>query len=273
MQLKHVSFFAGIAGFELGIEAAGVSDIIKTELFIENNPDAQAVLRYRYPNISIHSDIRDYYPQPGEFSLYTIGFPCTGTSGAGNGTGLSHPESALWFESLRCIADGRPSFAIIENPEGLIYRGLRAILGGLRVVGYHWDDPQLISAAEVGSPQQRNRLFVVAYTNNILQRLNGMQTSWGNQIGAEIKAIYNQGRQVKPSRTRVDDGVPHWLGGKSIDGWWRDNLSAAPVYPGIRHHLNKRRDCNDLYARSVCPLQAAIAIKRVCYLANFASCA
>ncbi|TFI50810.1 DNA cytosine methyltransferase [Mastigocladus laminosus UU774] len=266
MQLKHASFFAGIAGFELGIKAAGASDIITTELFIENNPDAQAVLRNRFPDIHVHSDIRDYNPKPGEFNLYTIGFPCTGTSIAGNGTGLSHPESSLWFEALRCIADGRPSFIIIENPEGLIHKGLRAILGGLRMVGYQWDDPQLISAKEVGAPHRRNRLFVVAYTNNVSERLNGMQTSWSDQIGAEIETLHHQRRQVKPSNTRVDDGVPRWLGGKSIDGWWRDNINTAPVYPGVRHHLNKRRECNDLYARSVCPLQAAIALRRVLYL-------
>ncbi|MBH8564446.1 DNA cytosine methyltransferase [Nostoc sp. CENA67] len=270
MQLKHASFFAGIAGFELGIKAAGVSDIIKTELFIENNPDAQAVLKYRFPGVAIHSDVTNYIPKPGEFSLYTIGFPCTGTSGAGNGTGLSHPESSLWFEALRCTADGRPSFLVIENPEGLIHRGLRAVLGGLRMAGYSWDDPQLISAAEVGSPQRRNRLFIVGYTNNILQRLNGKQASWSDQVGTEIKTILNQGGQTKPSRTRVDDGVPRWLGGKSIDGWWRNNIDTAPVYPGVRHHLDKRRECNDLYARAVCPLQAAVAIKRVCYLAELA---
>ncbi|MHC5917773.1 MAG: DNA cytosine methyltransferase, partial [Nostoc sp.] len=106
MQLKHASFFAGIGGFDLGIKAAGASDLIKTEFFIENNRDAQAVLSYRFPNISIHSDIKDYCPKSGEFNLYTIGFPCTGTSIAGNGTGLEHPESKLWFEALRCIADG-----------------------------------------------------------------------------------------------------------------------------------------------------------------------
>lgn len=271
MQLKHTSFFAGIGGFDLGIEAAGASDLIQTGLFIENNPAAKLVLSYRFPKIAIHSDIKDYYPKPGEFNLYTIGFPCTGTSIAGNGTGLDHPESKLWFEALRCIADGRPSFIIIENPTGLITRGLRAVLGGLRMVGYVWDDPQIISAAELGSPQERERLFIVAYTNNVCERLNGMQTSWGDQIGAEIEAIYKQGRQVKPSSAGMDDGVPRWLGGMAIDGYWGNNISAAPIYPGVRHHLNKRRECNDLYARAVCPLQAAIAIKRVIYLANLAS--
>ncbi|MCC5604642.1 DNA cytosine methyltransferase [Nostoc favosum] len=265
--LTMLDVFAGIGGATIAGDSLGV----KTTQFIEINPDAQQVLKYHFPNIPIHADIRNYHPKPGEHNIHWVSFPCTGTSIAGNGTGLDHPESKLWFEALRCIADGRPNFIIIENPTGLINRGLRTVLGGLRMVGYVWDDPQIISAAELGSPQERERLFIVAYTNNVCERLNGMQTSWGDQIGAEIKAIYNQGRQVKPSSTRVDDGVPRWLGGISFDGYWRNNISAAPIYPGVRHHLNKRRDCNDLYARSVCPLQAAIAIKRVCYLANLAA--
>ncbi|MCG6135170.1 MAG: DNA cytosine methyltransferase [Nostoc sp. LLA-1] len=268
--LKHASFFAGIAGFELGIKAAGASDIITTELFIENNPDAQAVLKYRFPNIPIHSDIRDYYPKPGEFNLCTIGFPCTGTSIAGNGTGLNHPESKLWFEALRCIADGRPHFVIIENPPGVINRGLRAILGGLRVVGYQWDDPQIISVAELGGVHKRERLFVVAYTNNISRRLNGMQTSWDEQIRAEIEATHSENRKATSSRAGVDDGVPTWMGRTSIGGHWRNALNTAPAYPGVCRHLNKRRSCVDLYGRAVSPQQAAIAIKRVCYLANLA---
>ncbi|WP_199341474.1 MULTISPECIES: DNA cytosine methyltransferase [Nostocales] len=197
-------------------------------------------------------------------------FPCTGTSIAGNGTGLNHPESSLWFQALRCIADGRPDFAIIENPAGVISRGLRAVLGGLRMVKYCWDDPQIISAEEFGAPHERKRLFIVAYSDNIRQRLNGMQTSWSDQIGTVIKEIYNQGRQVKLLCSGVDDGLPSWLGGKHIDGYWRDNISAAPIYPGVRHHLNKRRECNDLYARSVCPLQAAIALRRILYLNSIA---
>ncbi|MFB2768288.1 DNA cytosine methyltransferase [Pelatocladus sp. BLCC-F211] len=39
--------------------------------------------------------------------MFTLGFPCTGTSIAGNGTGLKHPESSLWLEALRCITIGQ----------------------------------------------------------------------------------------------------------------------------------------------------------------------
>ncbi|WP_082803725.1 DNA cytosine methyltransferase [Anabaena sp. 4-3] len=269
-QLTHTSLFSGIGGFELGIEAAGVDHIIRTGLFIENNPDAQAVLRRRYPRIPIHSDIRNYYPKPGEFKLYTIGFPCTGTSIAGDGSGLEHPESSLWFDALRCIADGRPSFVIIENPTGIIHNGLRAVLGGLRMVGYCWEPPQIISAADLGAPHERQRLFIIAYTNDVSKRIGKVPTGWDEQIRAEVEAIHSQRRQVTPSSAGVDDGIPSWLGRASIGGHWGTTISSAPTYPGTGHHINNRRHCVDLYGRAVTPQQAAIAIKRVCYLAELA---
>ncbi|WP_417064025.1 DNA cytosine methyltransferase [Nodularia sphaerocarpa] len=268
--LKHASLFAGIGGFDLGIKAAGVTDTIQTGLFIENNPDAQRVLKYRFPHIPIHSDIRDYCPKPGEFTLHTIGFPCTGTSAAGNGAGLEHPESKLWFYALRAIAIGKPDFIIVEQPRGIITNGLRAILGGLRVVGYQWDNPQIISCSELGGVHKRERLFVIAYTHNISRRFRELPTGWGEQIRTEVEATHSQRRQTTSSSARVDDGVPSWMGGTSVSGHWRNALSTAPTYPGVHHHLNRRRSCVDLYGRAVTPQQAAIAIKRVCYLAELA---
>ncbi|MFB2772257.1 DNA cytosine methyltransferase, partial [Pelatocladus sp. BLCC-F211] len=210
--------------------------------------------------------IRDFSPRTGEYELFTLGFPCTGTSIAGNGTGLKHPESSLWLEALRCIVQGLPTFIVIENPAGLITRGLRAVLGGLRICRYCWDDPQIISAAELGAPHERKRLFIIAYPDDLRQRFREIPTSWGDQIGAVIEEIYQGGGQAAPSSAGVDDGIPAWVGGRNIDGWWRDNR--APHYPGMRHHTPKRRECNDLYARSVSPLQAAVALQRVLYLSS-----
>lgn len=169
-KLRHLDLFSGVGGFTLAAKQVGR---IQTTQFVEIDPDAQAVLRLRFPEIPIHSDIHNYSPRTGEFDLVSCGFPCTGTSSAGLRTGLDHPESALWFEALRCIADSKPSFVIIENPPGVISRGLRAILGGLRVVGYCWDDPQIISASELGAPQERKRLFIVAYPNHLRSSVQG----------------------------------------------------------------------------------------------------
>jgi len=224
---------ATIAGDKLGIT---------TSQFIEIDDSAQRVLRYRFPNIPIHDDIRTYQGQFKRHNIHWISFPCTGTSNAGKRTGLDHPESRMWFYSLRAIAIEQPEFVVIEQPRGIINNGLRAVLGGLRMVEYSWEDPEIISAAELGAPHQRERVFVIAYPNNLSQRLNGMQTGWHEQIGAEVAAVYSQRRQVTPSSIGVDDGIPNWLGGTSVGGHWRDTISATPAYPATGHHIKNRRE-------------------------------
>ena len=134
--LRHLDLFSGIGGFSLAAKQLGG---IRTTQFVEIDPDAQTVLRSHFPGVPIHSDIRDYHPEPGEFDLLTMGFPCTGTSNAGTRTGLKHPASSLWREGLRCLIEAQPRFCIIEQPEGVIRRGLRAIVGGLSLAGYAWE--------------------------------------------------------------------------------------------------------------------------------------
>jgi DNA (cytosine-5)-methyltransferase 1 len=259
MQLHHISLFSGIGGFELAIAP---DSLITTIQFVEINPDAQAVLHHHFPEIPIHADIKDFSPKK-KGGLYTIGFPCTGTSSAGKKTGLNHIESGLWYEALRCIKEGQPDFIIIENPTGLIYRGLRTVLDGLRMAGYYFEPPEIICADAIGSPQKRARLFIVAYPHDLDQYFKTKKSpTWKQQIREKLKCKNTSRGKTSPGRMSMDDGVPSWLGGKSIDSQWGE----LPKSIGMRSHTPKRREAISLYARSVCPAQARFAIERVEFL-------
>ena len=157
--LKHLDLFSGCGGFTLAGEGTGGK--VETTQLVELDPDCQTVLNYHWPAIPIHPDARDFTAKPGQFDLITAGFPCTGTSGAGTRTGLEHPESSLFREALRLIWECKPKFSIIEQPLGIIDRGLRAILGGIRMVGYQ-SEYQVISAQELGAGHRRERLFIIS---------------------------------------------------------------------------------------------------------------
>ncbi|WP_442923347.1 DNA cytosine methyltransferase [Microcoleus sp. A2-D3] len=43
----------------------------------------------------MHDDIRTFHATRGQYDWIWGGFPCTGTSNAGNRAGLAHPESSL----------------------------------------------------------------------------------------------------------------------------------------------------------------------------------
>ncbi len=251
--LKVVSLFAGSGGWERGLSLAQLDHFFRVTQLVEINPDAQFILRSHYPDIPIHSDIRDYQPRSGEFDLFTISFPCTETSGAGKRTGLDHPESALWREALRCICICRPKFVAVEQPEGFINRGLRECLGGLRMAGYRYDDPLLVSAAEVGAMHQRNRLFVVSYLDE-LQFLHE-PTSWNDQVREVVQGTRDSSRWLSVERPSNGSIV-------GIPGGLVQSAVAAPAkHPG-------RIRARYLAGRTVTPAQAAVVWRRLVYLAR-----
>ncbi|MDB9513891.1 DNA cytosine methyltransferase [Kamptonema animale CS-326] len=267
-QISCIDFFAGIGAWELACELLNQQGGLKfnTQRFIEIDVNAQKSLQLNFPNIPIHSDIKTYQPTLFEADVYFVSFPCTGTSSAGKRTGLEHPESNLWYESLRCIIIGRPNFVLIEQPEGFIHRGLRAVLGGLRMAKYCWENPQIISAKELGAPHKRNRIFIIAHSDHLsLQQRQGWKC-WSESIGADIETARQTFSypQTQPGGVCLDDELPAWLVGIRADGWWAAN--SPPVNSGIEPRTAGRRECINLYGRSIVPLQAAIALMRLKYL-------
>lgn len=123
------------------------------------------------------------------------GFPCQDISLAGRGAGLDGARSGLWWEFYRLIGELRPRYVCLENVAALIVRGLPAILGALSEIGYdaEW---QIVSAASLGAPHLRERLFVVAYPE-------------GERSGEEGGFRRKQSTQ-RPSSRRQD--VPNLLG-------------------------------------------------------------
>lgn len=249
MTLTHTCYFSGIGGFSLAAKNLN----IKTTQFVEIDPTAQASLAYNFPNIPIHADIRDYSPPPG-IDLYSVGFPCTQTSGAGKRTGLSGESSGLWFEALRCIRAGQPRFIIIENPAGLVDRGLRAVLGGLRMAGYSWEDPTLLSAALLGAPHRRERLFIVAYANRL--RWQSVPPSWSDQVRDLVQEV--RARSAWPQFESTTDGVIARL----PTGMARERVAVANGRKG-------RMKARILMGRTVVPACAEIPLRRVVELSKY----
>jgi DNA (cytosine-5)-methyltransferase 1 len=250
MALTSTSFFAGIGGFDLAGDRLG----IRATQFIEIDPSAQRALAHHFPGVPIHDDIRTYSAPLGAANVFTIGFPCVNTSNAGDRTGLEGALSGLWFESLRCIEEGQPDFVVIENPPGLINRGLRAVLGGLRMAGYCWDDPTLLSGALLGAPHQRERLFIIAYPDR-RRRQTKLPPRWFGEVRALVQARRDCSRwpQFKPTNDGAVARLPAGLAHLPI--------SVPNGQPGrMRQRI--------LYGRSVMPDVAELVLKRVVQLAQ-----
>jgi len=97
----------------------------------------------------------------GLVDVVSAGFPCQPFSLAGK-RGGANDERNMWPATIECIRVVQPRFALLENVPGLLTSGyFGKILGDLAESGYdaRW---RILSAAEVGAPHRRNRLWIVA---------------------------------------------------------------------------------------------------------------
>jgi DNA (cytosine-5)-methyltransferase 1 len=153
--------FAGIGGFSLGLERAGMT----CKWQVEIDPYARAVLNKHWPDVPKHDDVRTFPPthtHTQDFSVDLIcgGFPCQDISVAGKGAGLAGERSGLWNDFARIIRTVRPRWVVIENVPALTARGLGTVLGDLAEIGFdaEW---HCIPASAVGAPHRRERIWIV----------------------------------------------------------------------------------------------------------------
>jgi len=191
--LTFGSLFAGIGGFDLGFERAGM--VCKWQVEIDDY--ANQVLAKHWPNAHRERDIREC----GKHNLEAVdvicgGFPCQDISYAGQGAGLDGERSGLFFEAIRVVRELRPRIVVLENVAALLTRGLDRVLGTLAEIGFdaEW---HCIPAAAVGAPHIRDRVFVLAYAKH-----DGLIASTGQYPGNQQQ----QGRAEKQGSTKQSQG-------------------------------------------------------------------
>jgi DNA (cytosine-5)-methyltransferase 1 len=160
---RVLSLFAGIGGFDLGLERTGG---FRTVAFCEIDPFCRKVLAKHWPSVPCYEDVRTLTAErlaSDGIGVDVIcgGFPCQDISISGVGAGLSGGRSGLWFEYARLIGELRPALVIVENVAELLARGMGDVLGTLAALGYDavWD---CIPAALAGAPIIRDRVWILA---------------------------------------------------------------------------------------------------------------
>lgn len=161
--MKVLDIFSGIGGFSIGLERAG----FETVGFCEIDKRCHPILKKNWPDVHIFDDVSTltnealYDAGIGSIDVICGGFPCQDISAAWDGPGLAGKRSGLWFEYARIIGEVKPKYVIIENVANLRKRGLGVVLQDLACMGFD-ADWSVISAASVGAPHQRDRLWIVA---------------------------------------------------------------------------------------------------------------
>lgn len=170
MSLQLVSLFAGVGGFDIAAERAGIDPVVACEI----DPQARGVLQHRLPNTTLINDVKDVTGErltelglDPRRTVITGGFPCQDLSIAGKQAGLEGGErSSLFFEIVRILREFNPQWFILENVPGLLSskggRDMGIVVGELAELGYSFSW-RILDAQNFGVPQRRRRVFIVGH--------------------------------------------------------------------------------------------------------------
>jgi DNA (cytosine-5)-methyltransferase 1 len=182
--LTVISLYTGAGGLDYGFEAAG----FRTALGVEMDPLCAETLRNNRPWPVFENDIKAVPThrllrvgglKAGEADVLIGGPPCqpfskSGYWATGDAKRLADPRAATLEEYLRVVEEAQPKAFLMENVEGLGFRGkdeglqyVRQRLAQInrRKRANYGCDFAVLNAADYGVPQLRRRLFMVGARN------------------------------------------------------------------------------------------------------------
>ena len=187
-EIKYLSLFSGIGGFELGIQQA--YELQKLEIKSKDSADNQSttpqyterplcigfseidkyatqIYQKHFPNHKNYGDITkinaDTLP---DFDLLVGGFPCQAFSIAGKRRGFEDTRGTLFFDIARILQAKHPRLFVLENVKGLLSHDnggtFKVIISTLTELGYdlQW---QVLNSKNHGVPQNRERIFIIGH--------------------------------------------------------------------------------------------------------------
>ena len=185
-KLYAISLFSGAGGFDLGIEAAGFTTRLCTDIdlhscqTLELNRDSlnrSNGIHFLFEADVVQKNIKEYSSKQiltdarlkkGEVALIYGGPPCQSFSVFGQRKGMEDPRGTLLWDYLRIIREIEPTSFIFENVAGLLTiedgKIFKQFLGELSkdIEGnvIYKTTYYLLDAASFGVPQYRSRVIV-----------------------------------------------------------------------------------------------------------------
>ena len=212
--------YAGIGGFELGFQRSGHRTVLMSEV----DPDARKVIRHRFDDTALDTNVVELAALPEETEVVTAGFPCQDLSMAGKKQGLEGENSQVVEALFRLLEVRRVPWVVVENVYFMLHlaRGtaMAYVLSRLESLGYRWAS-RVVDSRAFGLPQRRRRVYIVAGLDGdprdvLLADDTGQRTWPAVDVARPIGFYWTEGRSghgltsdaVPPLKTGSGVGIP-----------------------------------------------------------------
>ena len=195
---KFIDLFAGIGGFRLALQNIGGKCVYTSEW--ENA--TKKTYRENFGEIPFgditKKSVKNYIPD--EFDVLCAGFPCQAFSIAGNRKGFADTRGTLFFDIEEIIEIHRPKAIFLENVKNLIshnkgntFETIIEILD--KKLGYRVYSTVLNSMTHANIPQNRERIFIIAFDIKQVEKCNNFQFPKKVELTKNIHDILEKGKQ------------------------------------------------------------------------------
>lgn len=167
---KFIDLFAGIGGFRISMQRLGGKCIFTSEW----DEQAKKTYEVNFGEVPFGDITKEETKKfiPDGFDVLCAGFPCQAFSIAGKRGGFEDTRGTLFFDVAEIIRRKQPKAFFLENVKGLRNhdkgKTFETILNVLRNdLGYFVPEPQVINAKDFGVPQNRERIYIVGFRNDL----------------------------------------------------------------------------------------------------------
>jgi DNA (cytosine-5)-methyltransferase 1 len=196
---KFIDLFAGIGGFRIALQNVGGKCVYTSEW----NDAAKITYQANFGEVpfgDITKDVTKNYI-PKEFDVLCAGFPCQAFSIAGYQKGFHDTRGTLFFDLEKIIETRRPKVVFLENVKNLVSHDkgntFKIILEILEEkLGYKAYTKVLNSATHANVPQNRERIFIVAFDPKQLKNHTDFKFPEAIPLTKTIHDILEKGKQA-----------------------------------------------------------------------------
>lgn len=196
---NFIDLFAGIGGFRLALQNVGGKCVFTSEW----ERAAQKTYRENFGEIPFgditKERVKNYIPKA--FEILCAGFPCQAFSIAGNRKGFADTRGTLFFDIEQIIEKHRPKVVFLENVKNLVSHDngntFKTIISVLQdKLGYKVFTKILNSMTHANIPQNRERIFIVAFDPNQVEKYTNFEFPSEIKLSNTIHDILEKGKQA-----------------------------------------------------------------------------
>ena len=214
--IRYIDLFCGLGAFHTALKSPEFQCVMACDI----NDTVRKIYQQNY-NLEPKADIRQIKPNEiPDFEILCAGFPCQPFSIAGNGQGFEDKQKGnLFYDILKIIDHKLPPMCILENVKNLETHDdgntYATIERELKTRGYKVIS-KVLNAVNYGSPQARQRIFIVATKGQQFTMPLGKHSNTYTTVSSIIDStveddIDREKYELKAKKGKASPGKPHIL--------------------------------------------------------------